>query len=162
MSSIVIEKRMYLDPKFLDQDIETHIFNELSKIIVNECSEEYGYILSVQNIISYYNLEDTIFIVKFNAAVLKPEAGKILSGKVCMIIKDGILIDINNRQKLLIPSSNLEFFELNLIENAYVYGDVKIKVGDEVKSEVIFTKYVDQKFCCYGKLANNFVKSIQH
>ena len=56
---------------------------------------------------------DNIFNVDFDVEILKPEKGLEVEGVVCMVYKDGIFINILDKQKMLIPKSNLQKYKFN-------------------------------------------------
>ena len=101
MSITVIEKTIYLEPKYLDQNIMKHLLDKVKKITFEECTKEYGHILCVKRILKINNLEDTIFTVRFEAETLKPIVGNKLTGTVCMLYKDGIFLQISPTKLIL-------------------------------------------------------------
>lgn len=150
---IIIERRIYLEPRYLDQNIMSHLLAKIIEETSNECTKEYGHILSVKRIVEVINIEDTIFTVRFEAETLKPEPGAKFTGIVCMVYKDGIFVNIADKQKMLIPSITLKgyIFDDNLEQ--YVKNKIKIKEGDEIQVIVTATKYNKQNFSCVGSLA---------
>lgn len=156
--TIVIERRICLEPQFLDSNIMDHLFEKIKSSVLNECTKEFGYIIEVKRIleirdnwISSAN-SDVVFNVLFEAETLKPEVGLHLQGKVCMIFPNGILLDIQNKLKFLIPLQSLEGYELNKAGMFYKKGEEKIEKGDELTVEVSEIKYKDQSFMCFGNL----------
>ncbi len=81
--------------------LKKNILNKLKESIKNECSCEYGYFLKI---IKLNKIKDSfispncenVFVVEFQAEVLKPVEGKKLEGEVCMIYPAGILLNIQN------------------------------------------------------------------
>src|SRR6056300_111714 len=124
-----IERRVYINPKYLNSDINKHIFDEVSRTSLNECTKKYGHILSIKHIIDIVNIEDTIFKVKFEAETLKPEPKNIFTGVVCMVYKDGIFVNICNKQKMLIPSLTIKGYVFDEVKSEYVNGKKRIKEG---------------------------------
>ena len=57
---INIEKKINLEYEFLDQNIETHLFNKIKKTFEGECIKEHGYILSVLRLIE---IKDNIIYI---------------------------------------------------------------------------------------------------
>ena len=150
----IIEKRICLDPKYLDYDIENHILNELDKIVQAECSKEYGYIISVNKILEITNTKDMIFIVKFEATTSRPDPGTETKGTVCMIFSDGIFVDIGNELKMLIASDSLEEsgYKYNEIYNKFSNGKKDIVDHSEVKVRITSSRYDKKSFACFGSL----------
>jgi len=158
MSKIVtIEKKVCIDSEFLSKDIKTYIFNKLKEITATECSKEYGYFL---NIVKLINIKDNyissncqnIFIVIFDAEILKPEVGKIFEGVVCMIFGSGIFINIYNKLKVLIPLSSITEYEYNSVKNHFEKKTKIIKQNDIVKVKISGTKYSKQSYSCFGTI----------
>ena len=156
--TIILERRICIDHKFLDSNIHSYLFEKIKEITLNECSKENGYILSVikiikikDNYISNANC-DNIFTVLFEVENLKPENGKQFEGEVCMIFGGGIFINVRKKQKILIPISNLKNYVFTQSLKQFKNDKTIIKEGDILNVEVIGTKYTKQSFSCFGKL----------
>lgn len=158
---VTLERRIFLEPKYLDNDIMSHIKDKIKREFVGKCTKDDGHILSVNSILEVCNNEDTIFSVKFDAEVLKPSVGDILEGVVCMIFKDGVFINISQVQKMLIPSIMLPDYTYDDVENKFVKNDVSdqeesiISEGDVVTGKVTAVKYNKQNFSCVGSLISH-------
>ena len=153
--TVIITRRIYLEPHFLDQDIMKHLLAKIVKITDTECTKEHGHILSVKSLIKVVNIEDTIFIVDFEAEILKPTIGDKLSGIVCMLYRDGIFLQISDKQKMLIPSPSLSVkgYVYDEIKQMYSNENKKIKEGDKIDANVTASQYNKKKFSCIGCLA---------
>jgi DNA-directed RNA polymerase subunit E'/Rpb7 len=147
-----ITRRVYLDPKFLDENIMNHLLKRCSELSVGECTKDYGHILSVNRILDVLNNEDTIFTVRFEAETLKPKTGDKLSGKVCMLYKDGIFVQVSEKQKMLIPASSIKGYVYDDASRTYSKGKKKIKDGDNIEAIVTASQYSKQNFSCIGCL----------
>lgn len=149
----IIERRIYLEPKHLDQNIMEHLMAKITEDTFGECSTKFGHIISVKRIVKILNNEDTIFTVRFEAETLKPEVGTKFTGVVCMVYKDGIFVNIAEKQKMLIPAITLKGYVFENITGTYVKGNTKIKNGDEIRVIVTAVKYNKQSFSCVGSIA---------
>ena len=149
----VIERRVYLEPKYLDSNLHSHLLQKLRDSIVGECTKEYGHILSITKITEILSNEDTVFTLRFEAKTLKPEIGKILEGKVCMIFKDGIFMKIADKQKLLIPSLSLKDYTYDEESCSYTKEKNIITLNSVIKAKITAVKYDKQNFSCVGTLA---------
>ena len=117
MTSIVtIQKRLCINPNFLDNKLKYKMFNFVKEITKNECTKDNGYIIEIikitkinNNYISGNNCE-IIFEVDVEAEVLKPEINKTFKDKVCMIFNGGIFIDVKEKFKILVPLTALHNF----------------------------------------------------
>lgn len=147
-----ITRRVYLNPVFMDQNIMTHLLNRIIEITKDECTKEHGHIISVNRIIKILNNEDTIFTVLFEAETLLPTEGSKFSGKVCMVYKDGIFLQILSKQKMLIPSKYITNYSYDEETNSYVNNNKIIKNGDEIYAIVTASQYTNKNFSCIGKL----------
>lgn len=152
--SIIIERRIYIEPKYLDTNLMEHLLKKIKEITTNECTKEYGHILSVNKLVEITGNIDTIFTVKFEATTLKPEPGKKFDAVVCMVYKDGIFVNIAGKQKMLIPVSNLVNYKFNEAENVYINTETKnkISIGNTISIQVTAAKYNNQNFSCVGSI----------
>lgn len=151
--TLIIQKRVYLEPKYLDQNIMKHLLHKITKETSGECTKEYGHILSVKKIIEIVDNKDTVFTVKFEAETLKPDINSNFTGIVCMVYKDGLFVNVAQKQKMLIPSSTLNGYIFDELSSSYVKEKQKIKEGDEIQVIVTAVKYNKQSFSCVGTLA---------
>ncbi len=138
---------------YLDQNIMKRLLVKISEMTFGECTKEYGHIISVKRIVEIVNNEDTVFTVRFEAETLKPEIGNKYTGVVCMVYKDGIFINVAEKQKMLIPSITLQGYTFEDVSGSYAKGNKKIKEGDKIEVVVTAAKYIKQSFSCVGSLA---------
>lgn len=148
----IIEKRIYLEPKYLDSQIKEHILNKLKELTKNECTKDHGHILSINKIINITSVEDTIFNVKMEVKTFKPEENMEINGTICMLYKDGIFVNIYDKQKLLIPAGNAKNYVFDDENGYYISGDKKLKVGNEINIRIIASKYRNHSFSCIGTI----------
>jgi len=161
MTKVTIEKRVHLESKFLDCDIVKHLLLKLQNLTSQECTKKYGYILDIDSNIEIVSHEISrantvnVFLVSFQAEILKPVAGDRMVGTVCMVYKDGIFIIIKNKQKMLIPNIFLKEYIFNEVEGFYIndIGSKLIKEGDEIEAIVTAAQYNKNNFSCFGSLA---------
>ena len=146
-----IKSRIYLPPKFLNSNIISHLMDTLEKNVVGTCNQDHGHIISVKKIVKIINSEDTVFTLIFEAETLKPERGKEIKGKVCMIFQDGIFMRKGN-QKMLIPASHLKDYTFDSNSNTYITNEKTIKEGDDIQAIVTAVKYSNKNFSCFGSL----------
>lgn len=151
--TVIVQRRINLEPKFLDQNIEQHLLSKIVESTVNECSKKNGYILSVNCIQSFDNIEDTVFLVKFEAETFKPTIGDEVTGKVFMIFKDGVFVNIADKQKMLIPAMTMKSFKFDSVNNIYTNEEgLTIQEGDEIQTKISAVKYTKGGFSCCGCL----------
>ena len=70
-----------------------------------------------------------------------------------MVYKDGIFIDIAEKQKMLIPALTLKGYKFDQVARVYTNGTKKIQEHDEVQAIVTAAKYSNKNFSCFGSLA---------
>jgi DNA-directed RNA polymerase subunit E'/Rpb7 len=150
---VIINKRVYLEPRFLDNNIMDNLLNKIRKISVGQCTKDHGHILEINRIVEILGNEDTIFTVLFEAETLKPTVGDKFSGTVCMLYKDGIFAQISEKQKMLIPAISIKGYTYDEQSQTYLNGKKKIKVGDTIDAIVTASQYSKQNFSCIGCLA---------
>jgi len=156
----MIEKRICLDAKYLDNNIYKHLFDKIILMTRDECSLDHGYILvvdKIEKIIDNYispGTSDIVFIVLFSATVLKPTTGTCIEGKVIKIFEAGIRVLVADKMKVLILASELEGYTMNDNKTSYICGDTEISDGDIVDIEITGLKYRSDKrdYICFGKL----------
>ena len=148
-----------MDPEYLDKNINKNILIKIKDITNNECTKDIGYFI---NIIKINKIKDNyispncenIFIVEFEAEILKPEIGKNFKGEVCMIFSGGVFLNIKNKLKVLIPSNSLKEYEFNQIDNCYINkkNNKTINVKDELYVSISGSKYSKKNLSCFGNL----------
>lgn len=152
----VIEKRIVLECHYLNSKYMKYLLEKLKTTVTSECTEEYGHIIDVKEILEILSHKidrtnsDNIFNIKFSATTLKPIAGKIMEGVVCMIYKDGIFITIMDRQKMLIPSVLLKSYKFDDKIPSYSDGMKTIMLGNTIQAKVTAVKYNKKNFSCFG------------
>jgi DNA-directed RNA polymerase subunit E'/Rpb7 len=158
MNTATLKKRIILESKYLTSDIESHICNKLIEVVKDECSKDYGYILEIEKITKIENHEigrvnfDNIFTVVFEAKTLNPLPNSEFDAVVCLIYKDGIFVNIYDKQKMLIPRKNIIDYIFNENENTYTRDDKKIEIDSKVKVKITASQYRKKSFSCFGTL----------
>lgn len=154
----IIERRICLEPRFLDQNIYSHLLKKIKDSIEGECTKEHGHILKINKLVKIYDNmissanSDIVFTVLFEAETLKPEIGYNLSGNVCMILPSGIFVNIQDKLKVLIPRNELNDYIYNASNTCYNKNDISIKNGDIVTVCISGIRYTKQNFSCFGSL----------
>jgi DNA-directed RNA polymerase subunit E'/Rpb7 len=158
MDKAVLEKRILLDSKYLTKDIKQHICNKLVEVTKEECSKDYGYIIEIIKILEIKGHEigrvnfDNIFTVIFEAYILNPVSGAEFEGVVCLIYKDGVFVNILDKQKMLIPKESIKDYKFDEDKNIYKKGDSVIAQDTKVKVRVTASQYRKKSFSCFGSL----------
>ena len=170
MSTSIIERRICIEAEYLDQNVLDHVLNKIRHTCKNECTKEDGYIIDVNKIVNVKNNyisnvnSDIVFIVAFEAEILKPEVGKQFTDKVCMIFSGGIFINIKDKFKVLIPQSCLDKYTYESTTKMFVHNDnnTSIKEDDIITIVITVMKYSKKNFSCIGNIVDektNFTDS---
>ena len=156
---IHIKQKVSIHSKYLDHNIKTHLLNKLKETFIGKCTFEYGYIIGINKIIKVGENSIApanslvIFDLIYEAEVLKPEIGQVLSGKVCMVFQHGIFVEIQDKMKVLIPVTSIPSYRFE--ENRYVNdNDDEISLGNELLIVIVMIKYEKKAFNCIGKIQN--------
>ena len=142
MSQIrILEKILKINPCQLT-DIDKAINNGLKRAVKHDCSEEYGYIIKILDIISIDNkimsgMTGIIFIVTFRAKTLKPERGSIFKGIITGKTSQGVFVTVKNRFKTIIAA----------IQSPNILSK---KVGKRVKIQIMHMRFNKSTFECIG------------
>jgi DNA-directed RNA polymerase subunit E'/Rpb7 len=154
---IHIKQKVSIHSKYLDQNIRIHLLNKLKETFIGKCTLEYGYIIGINKIIKLGENSIApanslvIFDLIYEADVLKPEIGQVLSGKVCMIFQHGIFVEIQDKMKVLIPVTSISSYRFE--ETRYVNdNDDEISLGNELLIVIVMIKYEKKAFNCIGKI----------
>jgi DNA-directed RNA polymerase subunit E'/Rpb7 len=163
-----IQKRICVRPEYLNSNVKNYILKKARDNYTNDCSKDIGYITNIikilninQNYISN-SCADIVFEVELEAETIKPEIGMVFKGNVCMVFCDGILVDVKNIIKVLIPISSLKKYTLS--KNSFILSDefkdskTKYKVinkDQEIEVCIIGSKYTKKKYACFGNIYEN-------
>lgn len=149
---LIINYEVCLEPQYLDQNIMKHLLNKTKNILEKTCSKEYGHIINVKRIINIIDNNDTLFNLELEIEALKPDVGKKMKGEICMIYKDGIFINVLDRQKILIPASSIKNYVYK--KGIYIDNDNNNSLKENDVIEVIITavRYNKHNFSCLGEI----------
>lgn len=154
-----ITQKVSINSKYLDSNISHHLLKKIKKNMEGKCYLDYGYIIKVKNIIDIGSniiapaTLMAVYTVKYEADVIKPVKGLILSGKICMIFKQGIFVNILDKMKVLIPENNIKGYKFN--DDIFVSEDKDkddLVINTKVEIEITMVKYEKKSFSCIGKI----------
>ena len=158
---MLIEKRVCIRPEFLDSNIHKYIEKKVRESYLNDCTKDIGYITAIKKIVKIKDnylsnsCSDIVFEVIIDVENIKPDIGSIFKGNVCMIFQDGILINVQNIMKVLIPLSSLKGYKLIGDEFVSIEEESKIKINDQVNVKIIGSKYTRKNYACFGELTTS-------
>ena len=152
MNRIVIEKNIPLEPNKLDKNFQKHIYEKIESLFLNKCDQENGYIIKIYDNISVLDnifsltTSNVIFKVKFGIKSIKPEVGKTFKAKVCMVFSNGIIAEIENKIKVVVPLNKLNDFIFQ--DSSFKKDNLIIKKNDIIDIIIDMVKYEKQNFNC--------------
>ena len=124
----------------------------------NECTHEYGYILSIESLEDIVSHEigrangDNVFTLQFKALAFNPVVGKEVVGEVFHVFAIGIFVNVMDKQKILIPVTALANYVYNEMDGKYEGEKDEISVGDKLKVVITDSQYNSGGFSCLGVL----------
>ena len=142
-------RKIRVKPEYLGPNLISNIRTQLENEVVNQCTEETGYILKIINIDKVIDnsiensSSDIIMEILFSFVAFKPLVGDVIDTTVCAVYKDGIFVNAHDCQKILVPSSTYAD------QNPSTSWDP----GSELKVKVTAVRYNDHKFSCIGVIA---------
>ncbi len=148
---ITITKDLELHPKFLNNNIQSHIKDILDKQVI--CSQKYGYVLKILDIINVTSLTISsitkfpVFRVTFTADALIPVEGQIIEGEIGAVFSQGVFI-FKGPIKILLPLTNMKDFIFDKDEKSFTRGEYVMKAGDKVQVKLTVIKYEKKSFSC--------------
>lgn len=157
----IINQKVSIEAMYLDSDIEYHLLAKLKRIMKDKCTADDGYFININKItcIGDNTIENAnslvICDVIYEAEVLKPTKGQILSGKVCMVFQHGIFVDIYGKMKVLVPSTSMNNYTYNESDNNFTSPlllEKTIENGVDIDINIVDIKYEKKQFSCIGKL----------
>jgi DNA-directed RNA polymerase subunit E'/Rpb7 len=164
----LIEKRICLESKYLDSNIQTHLFNKIKEKTKDECTKENGCIVKVidiKKIINQYVSPATceiIFNVQFEAETINPKVGDILTGIICVVYEQGIFIEIHKKLTIFVSEKYLGDYIFNNINSNYEIDNDKVSkdskqistlsIGTKITVKILGIQYIKQQFKCFGEI----------
>jgi DNA-directed RNA polymerase subunit E'/Rpb7 len=151
MSKIVVN--VSIQPHSLGEDIMSVINKEITKK-VGTCTQENGYILSIQKISDVDSMisrasGEIIVRATVRAETFKPEVGKTYKASVSSCVNgNGIYLHYKDRVKILVMERMMEKYSYK--DGAYTNGEKTINIGDDVDVTIKAVKYEKNNFQCIG------------
>ena len=106
--------------------------------------------ISLKNSGWFLTSSNVIFKVKFGIKSIKPEIGKKYKSKVCMTFPNGIIAEIENKIKVVIPINKLPNYTFE--KTCFKKGDTTISKNDILDIVVEMVKYEKQNFNCIASI----------
>ena len=157
MKRIKLRKKVNLSPRFLNQTIESHLYTKLELLLTGNCTQQDGYVISVDRKITIMDNEiigdgHTLCDVEFCIETLKPAEGQVLEGIVCMVFEGGIFVEIQGKMKVLVPANKISKHKYDKLTGVFVHKKSVISQGDTVSVKLELIKYDHRGFNCIGIL----------
>lgn len=162
MDNIRISQNICMEPKTLGPKFTEKLTENLRNNLVNLCDEKLGYILDIENnsiqIKSNIVSPTSSVLVSVTCCIKRilPQIGKKYTGNICMVIAQGIMVNISNVMKIFVPVKNLECFKFKQKHEESYFKKNKgmyLKNGDEITVEITTMRYEKRHFNCIGILS---------
>lgn len=148
-----ITENIFVEARYLNSNLKKHLEKILRKKIENKCTKEHGYITKIGKILSFENQRNTqIMKVTFTAQISKPESGEIYSGDIQLLLREALVINIENNQKVLVSAEEIKNFTYDEERSCFYNDNSEIVTGDTVKVKINLVRYSDGKFTYCGTL----------
>ena len=155
--NIIVEKKIFLEPKYFDEDILIHLQKKIQQSI-HSCDAEYGYILKIykkfkiiSNNISSAGV-GAFFNVRFAIQCLKPTCGTEYKSVIKMVFSTGIFVEIQDKIKVLIIGDKIQNYKYNSTKSCFENEKFTLKKDDEINIIIESIRYEKKKFICIGNL----------
>jgi DNA-directed RNA polymerase subunit E'/Rpb7 len=161
MQRVTIDKKIYLEPQFLNENLVLHISKSIKDQILGKCDKNNGYILKIYDNISILGNKvsssgsGVYFNVRIDVKTLMPKIGGVYEGVVCFLFCDGIFVEVHGKMKILIRIDSMNGYKYNKIKNIFKKDTKTIAEGDKVEISINMVKYEKQNFNCIGNLKTN-------
>lgn len=153
MNTVKSDTKIYIEPRFFDSKIKQHITDKVKEQTLHTCIDEIGYVMDVDKINTIKNIHSNLFIVNSDLVVFRPEKDTVYDTIVRMTFKEGIFVEINDIQKVLIPTSSIKD-RYEYTDKIFICKDTKKSVvnGMELKVKLTAIKCYNNKFNCIGQI----------
>ena len=158
MEIVKITKRVILHPKYLDANILVHLLEQIQNLLENNCDKDYGYILTINRVISIQNhfisqsTSDIIFNVKCEAQVIKPVKDMIIEGTVKIVLQEGLFVDVLNKFQVFV--ADMGDYVFNEHDQIFETTTNQIKIENIVNIKIVEVDYNNNKFIAFGQIEN--------
>jgi len=157
METLTLVQKILIAPKYLDANIETHIYRQLEKILKGKSTQEHGYIVDIDREIkildnSINSDASVLYQVEFKVNTLKPRKGHILEGVVIMVFENGIFVEVLNEVKVLVPLEKIGKYKYVSEKKIFKYKKKTISVGDIIRVKLDLIQYEGKTFSCIAFL----------
>ena len=153
MNTFKSDTKIYIEPRLFNSKIKQHIVDKVREQTFHTCIDEIGYVMDVIKINTIKNIHSNLFVVNSELSVFKPEKDTVYNTIVRMIFKEGIFVEINGIQKVLIPTSSVKN-KYEYKDNLFICKDTKKIIDNDMELKVKLTaiKYYNNKFNCIGQI----------
>lgn len=158
MSRIKSTFKVCIEPRFLGDRLNEAILTQLKQKYVNKCNKKFGYVSEIKPEIKILDNElsrlggNVFYTVEGTLICIKPDIGTKFTGKVIHLYENGILVEIAQEMKVLIPTDKMNGFKYVKNQEIFKKKKEKISDGDEITVEITSVKYVDGNYSLIGKL----------
>lgn len=168
MSSKVkyISRNVTLESQYLDENIVSHLFEKCKATFTGTSTTEDGYIVKITNLSRVLGntissaSSANIFQVVLEAEVFSPKEGEEYEGVINKILPAGIFVHLCDKIKVLIPETQLPFYNFSFADGSAVASFVleagkgarNVKVDDRVNVRIISVRNSKGSLVCIAKI----------
>ncbi len=140
--SVTIKRSIFISPNYIDSNILKNVFHMLKNKYEKTCDEDDGMILSIDKILKVENMisKDScyvIFDITFDATVIKPEKGLVMTIKPTYILASkGIFSKLYDNINIFVPETNIKDWKFS--NDSYTN-----KTGRVIDKNTVFDVVVD-------------------
>lgn len=160
MPRYTLKTSFVVEPKYLNEDLQSTIMTKLKEAVIGVCDRSRGYVEEVVEILEYDNYisnatSQVIFVVIYVAECVKPNIGDRVLAKVLNVSSDGIFCLIFDKCRTLIPMTKLHpRYNQTMTKEGCIENKDKnnkedvIKVGKEILVEIINIRFENKQYSC--------------
>ncbi len=159
------EQAIVMPPSSLNKNLKALLRAKLIEKVQGSVSEKYGYIILVMSLNEPSSGKilntsgDVLFLIRYQAIVMKPFVGEVLDGVVEKVEKYGIHVSVGPIRVFISNSQFPPDFEyredLNIYESKKVND--KLKMDSEVRFRIMGVQYEDNDFHPTGTMNENYL-----
>lgn len=162
MTELKTTIKVCIEPRFLDYHLNDNILKQLQNKYLNKCNKDFGYISEIKPDFTIINNSlsrlggNVFYTVECVLVCIKPDVGNKFSGKIIHTYENGILVEIADKMKVLVPTDKMTGYKYCKDSEMFKKGVKKVKTiknNDTVEVEITSVQYVDGNYSLIGKLA---------
>ena len=158
---MIIERNIKILPcNLIKGKLENYVLDSFMDSVKGKCFEDIGYVLNtnklvrvIDNVITDVD-SDILFRVELDIDNLKPEKDDVYLSEIIMICENGILVEVEKCQKVLLPTKIMKKYKFDYNTNSFINNEdnSKLNVGDKIQIKIEGVRYHINSFSCFGSI----------